>query len=74
MTKKHFKALSAALNGAKPVGNPIETQDVLLSYWEDLVARIANVCREINPRFDREKFYAACDCRPGKSARARRAA
>ena len=60
MTSKHFRALAEVLNHAKPMGNVVGTQDLLLEYWEMLVHRMAAMCRKENPRFNSTMFYAAC--------------
>ena len=66
MTRKHFEAFAAALANIRPnidTSFPpnIKTHDslVLFNSWKISVDQIANVCAELNPRFDRERFIAA---------------
>ena len=55
MTKKHFEALADALAKIRP---PVWRTD---SPWNASVRAVADVCAEINPRFDRDKFVRACN-------------
>lgn len=73
MTRKHFEALAAALKAAKPVAinNPLDSVVIksVRQYdhnasrvkWMCLVDDIANIASAANPRFDQERFIAACD-------------
>ena len=59
MTRKHFEALAAALSSSKE-GEFAHTFPVSAEEMrQDIIGRIANVCAESNPRFDRDKFLAA---------------
>jgi hypothetical protein len=57
MTKKHFISLAAMFKAERPQphwdGNK-------LTVWNALVVGTADVCRQTNPRFDRERFITAC--------------
>lgn len=53
MTKKHFDALAAALLSARKGSHTAEQSKA------DAVA-VARVCALFNPKFDRERFLAAC--------------
>jgi hypothetical protein len=53
MTKRHFEDLAAIVRDAETVGfSPVER------FW--LAAKLANVARSDNPRFDTFRFYRAC--------------
>jgi hypothetical protein len=55
MTKKHFNALAAAVRDWRRVCPSVDEKDVA-----QLVARLAGVCQEHNPRFNRTRFFDAC--------------
>lgn len=61
MTRKHFKTIAAALADLRP-NNPTGWVSIgsALALWSDCVYRMANLCADSNPRFDRDKFLAAC--------------
>lgn len=50
MTKKDYIKLAAVLK---------DTRDIEHDTWSAIVTRIANTCADDNPRFNRERFYAA---------------
>lgn len=56
MTKKHFVRLAAMMKEFPP--NPNDAGQVWM--WERMVERLARVCMEENPRFNRGSFLAAC--------------
>lgn len=60
MTKKHFKALAEELRGVRPEGefSPQRQREFLV--WSRCIHAVEDVCREVNPRFDRERFRTAC--------------
>ena len=57
MTKKHFEALADALANCRP----LPTDHEGMSYWDDSVSAVADVCESTNERFDRTKFVRACN-------------
>jgi len=50
MSRKHFTALAEAI---RAISDPAERRRA--------AALIADVCQSANPRFDRQRFYAACN-------------
>jgi hypothetical protein len=60
MTRKHFIALADALRSARPLKpiNPNVLTDMAESQWDVDCRKIADVCRQFNPYFQREKFLA----------------
>ena len=65
MTRKDYVAIADAFNNGKPptmIGvrepNPEDRAD---RTWVILRSEVANVLAADNPRFDRERFYAACE-------------
>ena len=58
MTKKDFEALARAFASVKPTPN---TSNPAESLWEQAVEAVADVCQESNPRFNRSRFFAACE-------------
>ena len=58
MTWKDYAKIASALRKVKPhyVGTP-------LVQWEIDRDAIAQTLQEDNPRFDRDRFYAACEGR-----------
>lgn len=59
MTRKHFRALAEALLAIP------DPQERALS-----ARRVAGVCAAENPRFDRARFYAACNVSSEQAASA----
>jgi hypothetical protein len=57
MTKKHFVLLAAALRSNVP---SLDSNAYESELFENIVASISDACREVNPRFDRERFESAC--------------
>ena len=49
MTRKHFKIIAAEIAA---ISNVIERKTMAI--------KMAEVCRQSNPRFDFARFYAAC--------------
>jgi len=56
MTKKHFVALANMLNDYLDNQGDFGIEE---TKFDILVAKIANLCEEQNPKFDRKKFYVA---------------
>ncbi len=69
MTKKHFETFAAALAKIRPEPvidcAPATAVEKMRrndrTEWQISVNLIADVCAESNPRFDRERFMAACE-------------
>jgi len=59
MTKKHFKAIAERLNTMRLEGMPLDK-------WDTLVTFQVSICRDLNPRFDVQRFTDACNGRPYK--------
>lgn len=54
MTRKHFQAIADVLRDAQSVdASPRAMLDIMAT-------GLADVCREANGRFDRDRFYRAC--------------
>lgn len=60
MTKRDFEALADALANVRPSHSALDT---VYRGWKDSVFAVADVCAASNPRFDRERFIAACESR-----------
>lgn len=66
MSKKHFNAIAAAIENAVDQINNIysaQESDGRKSAFIGIRAaaiNIANVCADLNPRFDRNRFLTAC--------------
>jgi hypothetical protein len=69
MTRKHFEALAQALYEAKPAPRWMSARAVtsiddgrhgLHLQWAACAYAVAGVLAATNPRFDRERFIAAC--------------
>jgi hypothetical protein len=64
MTKTHFIALASALRSERPCSlaeYPYKPDSVKGAYdeWGTVSLAIMDVCKQFNPRFDREKFSSA---------------
>lgn len=62
MTKKHFIKLAAVLKAHRNAIDklkPFDYQDEIAWAEDSLVSKIADMCEEMNPKFDRKKFIAA---------------
>jgi len=55
MTRKDFAALASALNRTRP-----PEPDAEHYIWSSTVQNIKDVCAASNPRFDADRFHAAC--------------
>lgn len=64
MTKKDFRVVADALNAARPVREAdfadAATWKAAQEEWEVAVRYVADALENSYPRFDREKFEAAC--------------
>ena len=71
MTKRHFEALAAALKGARPdsTTHGKGALTVALRAWRLAVYRVADACRDANPRFDRARFLVAAGVDDEKGGR-----
>lgn len=57
MTRQHFRAIAETLRGLRPEW-PQDGQ-AACDRWSDAVRCFADLCSASNPRFSRERFYAA---------------
>lgn len=57
MTKKDYVVLAAGLKAEKPGANWEANKYI---QWRLDVQAVAKVCQWDNPRFNRDRFYAAC--------------
>lgn len=67
MSKKHFNDLASRLSALKPTlasnGAKLSLRthkQGRLNQWQDMVKEVASFCAAQNPRFDRDRFLAAC--------------
>ncbi len=60
MTRKHFVALANKIAGQYPVCDSVAEFQFKVDQWERTLRAVADSCAESNPRFDRERFIAAC--------------
>ena len=71
MSRKHFFALAEKFRLSKPLvpigadADALTTQEyrarcAKLVQWQNDVVIVADVCAEMNFRFNRTRFYAAC--------------
>ena len=64
MTRKHFQLLADELASSRPPMTPNGDKDAGRIYqWHRCCIAVADACREANPRFDRNRFFAACSPR-----------
>ena len=62
---RHFAFIAATLMSVKPAnGNYPGAQDSR-DQWNDTVKAFGEACRDTSPKFDRNRFYAACGANPG---------
>jgi hypothetical protein len=60
MTRKNFKLIAEMLRASRPVGQ-LDQFDVTRQYAIDRIAEeFADALAKTNPRFDHDKFLAAC--------------
>lgn len=57
MTRKDFELIAAALKNSKPLPELPANQHG----WRNAVHAVANALADENPRFDHERFLAACN-------------
>jgi hypothetical protein len=55
---RHFAFIAATLKATKP---PASWDANKLAHWASMVLTFAKECRSTNPRFDCDRFLAACD-------------
>jgi hypothetical protein len=59
MSKKHFESLAEAMRAVRP--EPLNHEEKhKLNQWYSTVTALVFVLSRDNPRFDEEKFRAAC--------------
>jgi len=58
MSKKHFNSLAQNLRAIEPSGK--EDQGPAWKVWRECCCAVAASCADANPRFDRDRFLAAC--------------
>lgn len=56
MTKKDYERIAEVFRCLKPLPGGLVRR-----LWADTVISMANAYAEDNPRFNRERFYAACN-------------
>lgn len=69
MSAKDYRALADALKNERPSPQTDPSEDYKVTerrfgaelQWQRMVRAVANVCAADNVRFDRGRFYAACD-------------
>ena len=61
MTRKHFVKLAEVLRKLKPERVDTEIQIGQYNMWEDCVEETATMCKQLNSRFDRDRFMIACE-------------
>lgn len=57
MSRKHFEMLAAFMARQFPLD---ENFTAASQYWQMLVEKLATELEKTNPRFDRNRFIAAC--------------
>ena len=60
MTKTNFIALAAALKRTMPVRGYHAWYEIAYEQWRDDVIAVIGVLEQVNPRFRKDKFIAAC--------------
>lgn len=61
---RHFAFIAATLASVKPANGIYEGSVFYHEQWNDLVKAFGESCRATNPKFDRNRFYAACGADP----------
>jgi hypothetical protein len=70
MQKRHFEAIAAVLKACKPPtveyslfrNHPPRTpEQAAFIQWQQVKTAMANKFETLNPKFNRAKFYAACE-------------
>lgn len=59
MTKKHFEAFAALLAGELAIARSQRSQKTIDAV-KNIIRSTGDIFAQANPRFDRERFYAAC--------------
>ena len=63
-TKRNFEQTARILKSVKPDTTPTtareDEQEAMMSLWREAVSVFAEAYENENPRFDRERFEAAC--------------
>jgi hypothetical protein len=68
MTRKHFTELAARYGvELANIGNVTRTERAARSGYLDSIAATVDTLRSVNPRFDKERFYAAVTMAENKS-------
>lgn len=64
MSRKHFEAMASAIraeiSSVGTMSGDSRYRAAFLDGVKDAARTFANVCSEANPRFDRDRFLAAC--------------
>ena len=58
MSKKHFESLAEAMRAVRPNGNPKDDNEMV--QWYSTITALVYVLARDHPRFDEDKFRAAC--------------
>ena len=60
MTRKHFELIARVLAKEKPILSEDEWHLAQYVQWEIIVESFANMCSDLNPRFNKNTFNKAC--------------
>ena len=62
MTKKDYMKLAQALKDSKPTDMQLQADNsnIALHEWHIVINHVSLVLEHDNPRFDRDRFLAAC--------------
>ena len=70
MTRKHFRQIANALRSLRTFeAHDVEVSEIVANAvrFSSVVDALANVLANTNPRFNRNKFLAACGISEGRS-------